>query len=57
MGTKKTSIYDCHVKHGGKVVEFAGWYLPVEFSGLINEHNSVRNNVGIFDVSHMGSYC
>ena len=39
MGTKKTSIYDCHVKHGGKVVEFAGWYLPVEFSGLINEHN------------------
>lgn len=54
MSTKKTSIYDCHVKHGGKVVEFAGWYLPVEFSGLINEHNSVRNNVGIFDVSHMG---
>ncbi len=54
MSTKKTSIYDCHVKHGGKIVEFAGWYLPVEFSGLINEHNSVRNNVGIFDVSHMG---
>ncbi len=54
MSTKKTSIYDCHVKHGGKVVEFAGWYLPVEFSGLINEHNSVRNNAGIFDVSHMG---
>ena len=54
MSTKKTSIYDCHVKHGGKVVEFAGWYLPVEFSGLINEHNAVRNNAGIFDVSHMG---
>ncbi len=54
MSTKKTSIYDCHVKHGGKVVEFAGWYLPVEFSGLVNEHNAVRNNVGIFDVSHMG---
>ncbi|MCX6112806.1 MAG: glycine cleavage system aminomethyltransferase GcvT [Proteobacteria bacterium] len=54
MSTRKTSIYDSHVKHGGKVVEFAGWYLPVEFSGLINEHNSVRNNAGIFDVSHMG---
>jgi len=54
MSTKKTSVYDNHVKHGGKVVEFAGWYLPVEFSGLINEHNAVRNNVGIFDVSHMG---
>lgn len=54
MSTRKTSIYDSHVKHGGKVVEFAGWYLPVEFSGLINEHNAVRNDVGIFDVSHMG---
>ena len=54
MSTKKTSIYDHHVKHGGKVVEFAGWYLPVEFSGLINEHNAVRNDAGIFDVSHMG---
>ncbi|MFH1223785.1 MAG: glycine cleavage system aminomethyltransferase GcvT [Pseudomonadota bacterium] len=54
MSVRKTSIYDNHVKCGGRVVEFAGWYLPVEFSGLINEHNSVRNNVGIFDVSHMG---
>ncbi|MEI6092855.1 MAG: glycine cleavage system aminomethyltransferase GcvT [bacterium] len=54
MSTRKTSIYDSHVKHGGKVVEFAGWYLPVDFTGLINEHNAVRNDVGIFDVSHMG---
>ena len=54
MSTRKTPIYDNHVKHGGKVVEFAGWYLPVEFSGLINEHNAVRKEVGIFDVSHMG---
>jgi len=54
MSARKTSIYDNHVKLGGKMVEFVGWYLPVEFSGLINEHNAVRNNVGIFDVSHMG---
>jgi aminomethyltransferase len=54
MSTKKTSVYEQHVKHGGKIVEFAGWYLPLEFSGLINEHNTVRNNCGIFDVSHMG---
>ncbi len=54
MSTRKTSVYEQHVKHGGKIVEFAGWYLPVEFSGLINEHNTVRNSCGIFDVSHMG---
>ena len=42
MTINKTPIYDQHVKHNGKIVEFVGWYLPVEFSGLINEHNSVR---------------
>lgn len=54
MEIRKTPIYDKHLKYGGKVVEFAGWYLPVEFTGLIDEHNAVRNDVGIFDVSHMG---
>jgi len=51
---KKTSIYDYHVKHGGKIVEFCSWALPVQFSGLIKEHLEVRTNAGIFDVSHMG---
>jgi aminomethyltransferase len=54
MNVRKTPVYEEHLKHGGKIVEFAGWYLPVDFSGLINEHNTVRNNCGIFDVSHMG---
>ena len=54
MSARKTPVYEQHVKHGAKIVEFAGWYLPVEFSGLINEHKAVRNDCGIFDVSHMG---
>jgi aminomethyltransferase len=54
MDAKKTSIVDYHVKHNGRMVDFAGWYLPVEYSGLRNEHNAVRTSAGIFDVSHMG---
>lgn len=51
---KKTPLYDEHIKAGGKVVDYAGWFLPVEYEGLIPEHNAVREKVGIFDVSHMG---
>lgn len=51
---KKTPLYDAHVKAGGKVVDYAGWLLPVEYEGLVSEHNAVREKVGIFDVSHMG---
>jgi aminomethyltransferase len=51
---KKTPLYDLHVKYGGKIVDFAGFLLPLEFSSIIDEHNVVRNAVGIFDVSHMG---
>lgn len=54
MEARRTPVYEHHLKHGGKIVEFAGWMLPVEFTGLINEHNAVRNDAGIFDVSHMG---
>jgi aminomethyltransferase len=43
-----------HVKYGGKIVDFHGWELPVEFSTIIEEHNCVRERVGLFDVSHMG---
>lgn len=54
MELKKTPIYDVHVKLGGNMIEYAGWALPSEFTSLTEEHNAVRENVGIFDVSHMG---
>ncbi|MDO5717958.1 MAG: glycine cleavage system aminomethyltransferase GcvT [Tissierellia bacterium] len=56
MDAKKTAIYDSHVKLGGNIVEYAGWALPSDFTGLVDEHNAVRNDVGIFDVSHMGEF-
>lgn len=51
---KKTSLFDSHVKAGGKIIDFAGWQLPVEYSGILPEHHAVRNSAGLFDVSHMG---
>lgn len=54
MEAKKTPLYEEHVKLGGNVVEYAGWYLPIQYEGLVAEHNAVRNAVGLFDVSHMG---
>lgn len=51
---KKTPLYEEHLKAGGKVVDYAGWFLPVEYKGLVPEHEAVRNRVGMFDVSHMG---
>lgn len=50
----KTPLFDIYNDYGGKVVDFAGWALPVQFSGIIEEHKAVRNNAGLFDVSHMG---
>ena len=54
MPAKKTPLYNQHVSLGGKMVEFAGFLMPVQYSGIIDEHNAVRNSCGIFDVSHMG---
>ena len=51
---RKTPLYAEHVKLGGKLVPFAGWLLPVQYSGVIAEHNAVRTACGLFDVSHMG---
>lgn len=51
---KKTPLYDVYEKYGGKVIDFAGWALPVQFEGIIEEHEAVRNAAGLFDVSHMG---
>ena len=50
----KTVLYDRHVKLGGRIVDFAGWQLPVMYSSIIEEHMSTRENAGIFDISHMG---
>ena len=55
MDGKKTPLYDEHVSLKGKIVNYAGWLLPVQYEGLVPEHNAVRNAAGIFDVSHMGS--
>jgi aminomethyltransferase len=51
---KKTPLYERHVELGGKIVDFAGWALPVEFAGIKQEHQKVRTEAGLFDVSHMG---
>lgn len=51
---KRTPLYDMHIKYGGKMVDFGGWELPIQYSGIINEHKTVREAAGLFDVSHMG---
>lgn len=51
---KKTPFYNRHVAAGGRMVDFAGHELPVQFHGIIPEHHRVRTTVGVFDVSHMG---
>lgn len=51
---RHTPFHDAHVDAGAKMVSFAGWHLPVQFSGLIREHQAVRTRAGLFDVSHMG---
>lgn len=49
----KTPLYDAHVEAGGKLVEFAGWELPIHYGSQIEEHHAVRSDAGMFDVSHM----
>ncbi|GHT56272.1 aminomethyltransferase [Spirochaetia bacterium] len=54
---KKTPLYQWHESHGGKIVPFAGYLLPVQYeTGVIAEHNAVRRRAGLFDVSHMGEF-
>lgn len=52
--TKQTYLHDKHVTLGARMVDFAGWSMPVQYTSIIEEHNTVRNHVGLFDVSHMG---
>ncbi len=51
---KRTPLYSEHVALGGKIVEFGGWELPVQYTSIIEEHKAVRERCGLFDVSHMG---
>ena len=50
----RTSLYERHRRAGGKLVSFAGWEMPVQYTSIIEEHTAVRERVGLFDVSHMG---
>ncbi|HJW39088.1 MAG TPA: glycine cleavage system aminomethyltransferase GcvT [Candidatus Udaeobacter sp.] len=54
VAPRKTPLYDEHVRLGAKMVSFAGWVMPVQYTSIVEEHQAVRNGVGIFDISHMG---
>ena len=56
MDTKKLVLNDIHVSLGAKMMPFAGYSMPVRYSSDIKEHMAVRNDVGVFDVSHMGEF-
>ncbi|MFT5303492.1 MAG: aminomethyltransferase [Mariniblastus sp.] len=52
--TLKTPLFQWHSDHKGRMVDFAGWSMPVQYSSIIDEHHQTRNSIGMFDVSHMG---
>ena len=51
---KTTPLYNEHMRLGAKMIPFAGWLMPVQYTSIVEEHQAVRNNVGVFDISHMG---
>ena len=53
---KKTALYSWHEQAGAKIIDFGGYLMPVQYSGIIAEHKAVRNAAGLFDVSHMGNF-
>ena len=53
---RKTPLYDEHMRLGAKMVPFAGWLMPVQYTSIVEEHQAVRNTVGVFDISHMGQF-
>ena len=53
---KNTELNDIHVSLGAKMVEFAGYNMPVQYAGVKAEHLAVRESIGVFDVSHMGEF-
>jgi len=53
---KKTPLHNWHAANGGRMVDFTGWSMPVQYTSIIDEHNATRNAVGLFDVSHMARF-
>jgi aminomethyltransferase len=53
---KRTPLFEAHVKAGARMVPFGGWEMPVQYTGILQEHRRVRAGVGLFDVSHMGEF-
>src|SRR4051794_37497636 len=53
---KRTPLYEQHRALGARLVEFGGWEMPVQYSGILQEHEAVRTRAGLFDVSHMGEF-
>ncbi len=51
---KRTALFDRHTAHGGRIVPFAGWEMPVQYEGILAEHRRVRSAAGLFDLGHMG---
>lgn len=54
--SQRTSLYEEHLKLGAKIVDFAGFEMPIQYTGVIEEHQAVRKAAGLFDVSHMGEF-
>jgi len=52
--SKRTPLYDIHVAAGARIIDFAGWQMPVQYTGVLEEHRGVRSRAGLFDLSHMG---
>ena len=50
---QRTELYDRHLESGAKIVDFAGWEMPIHYGSQVQEHHQVRNEAGVFDVSHM----
>ena len=53
---KRTPLYDEHARLGAKIIGFGGWDMPVQYTSIMDEHQAVRNAVGVFDISHMGQF-
>src|SRR5438093_3456309 len=51
---KRTPLFEAHQKLGGKLIEFGGWEMPVQYTSIMDEHQTVRTAAGLFDISHMG---
>jgi aminomethyltransferase len=53
---RQTSLFNAHQKLGARLVEFGGWNMPVQYTGIVEEHKAVRETAGLFDISHMGEF-